>query len=159
MKRKAQIRATSKGIKFIDFWVLVANELGQARLHVNPSATSLERFIRVNSDVRTYLHSAIKESYASSGCQHLGSDISLEAVLDILGETAYQLQKDNSGDLFDIELLEEIAWLICDRFANQVRELVKRSEAWQCEQKGNGANAATVISFPSYKIRKANARL
>lgn len=186
---------------------MVASELGQARLHLNANASSLNTLILERSDVRTYLHRAIKSSYRASHCQNLASPISLEAVLDILGETAFQLQRDRSGDLFDIELLEEIAWLICDRFAGHVRELLKRSDAWQNgaltinetnmdgegtegirsnidnsgesrselghnvhinDNKGSSPSAAQskaaqssaqIISFPDYKIRRANARL
>lgn len=146
----------SQSIKFIDLWLLVADELSHARLHLNPQAATLETFIRTRSDVRSYLHRAIKTSYKASQCQHLQSPVSLEAVLDILGETAFNLQNDKSGDLFDVELLEEIAWLICDRFTSQVREIVRQSSA---RHPANQKNGAQIVSFPDYKIRKANARL
>lgn len=166
-------------VSFAEFWHLVATELGQARLVLNPKATNIDSLIDNNSDVRAYLHHAIRKTYKQSGCQNLDSPISLEAVLDTLGETAYTLQSDQAGDLFDIELLEEIAWLICDRFAGQVTELLARTAAWEQptgttglgpptfsaptskpRQKANGKpRPAQIISFPNYKIRKANAKL
>lgn len=201
----------SKQILFSDFWLLVASELGDARLVLNKDAKTISGFINKNSDVRAYLHTAIKQSYKLSRCDNLHSPISLEHVLDILGETAHQLQQSALGDLFDIELLEEIAWLICDRYASQVSELVQRSAAWEhaphsssvtkqqandfkqageahgitgvsesSEQaqfadnqllatpkyhQNNAQNRldkprlAPVVSFPNFKIRKANAKL
>lgn len=146
-------------VSFADFWVLVSIELSHARLHLNRDAKSLEQFISKRSDVRIYLHESVKESYKKSACQHLRSPISFEAVLDILGEKAFQLQRGNAGDLFDIELLEEIAWLICDRFPDQVIELVTRTEAWDNSNKDEAATCGRIISFPDYKIRKANSNL
>jgi hypothetical protein len=189
----------TRDVSFIDFWQLVASELGDARLLLNKNAKNIESLINTNSDVRAYLHRAIKKSYKLSHCENLNSPISLEHVLDTLGETAYRLQQEKYGDLFDIELLEEIAWLICDRYANQVSELVKREAAWlgttqdlayelaeedrtfarlnslsanktrgpdpratahhQKATPSSSPTAARIISFPNYKIRKANAKL
>ena len=159
-KHEQQQANIVNAVGFKAFWLSVSMELGQARLHLDEAAQCLDGFIQEHSDVRTYLHRAIKRTYRESRCQNLDSPISIECVLDTLGEAAYELQTENSGDLFDIELLEEIAWLICDRYADQVTELVARCKAWQCPDKATSESTpAQIISFPDYKIRRANARL
>jgi hypothetical protein len=157
-EREQNTVKTPKSVGFRSFWLQVASELGEARLHLDGSAHNLDDFIMDDSDVRIYLHKAIRATYRDSHCQHLDSPISLECVLDTLGETAYKLQNEQVGDLFDIELLEEIAWLICDRYADQVTALLARCDAWQPPEPPD-RNSALVISFPDYKIRRANARL
>lgn len=146
--------ASKPKVAFADFWLMVAHEVGDARLHLDENARTLEEFIHERSDVRDYLHSAIRECYKNSACQNLRSPICLESVLDVLGNTAWKLQQEPHGDLFDIELLEEIAWLICDRYASQITELVARSAAWQ---PSSNSRPAQVVSFPDYKIRRKNA--
>lgn len=146
--------ASKQNVAFADFWLMVAHEVGDARLHLDENARTLDEFIHERSDVREYLHCAIRDCYKSSACQNLRSPICLESVLDVLGTTAWKLQKEAHGDLFDIELLEEIAWLICDRYASQITELVARSAAWQPDA---DTRPAQIVSFPDYKIRRKNA--
>lgn len=143
-----------KSVCFTHFWQTVADQLPHVRLHINKDATTINEYISQHSDIYSYLHRAIKQSFKLSHCQNLNSPLSMEVVLDVLGETAFTLQNEHSGDLFDVELLEEIAWLICDRYPEQISELTSREAAWQAKPK-----KAAVISFPNYKIRKANARL
>ena len=149
-------RGSLRSVSFLDFWTIVATELGHARLHLDTQASDLNGFILERSDVRTYLHRAIKRTYRESHCQNLNSPIVFECVLDVLGETAFQIQQDKSGDLFDIELLEEIAWLICDRFSDQVTQLVARCQAWTPAPQ---RNSAKILSFTDHKIRRENLRL
>jgi len=141
----------SEQIEFIEFWCYIAHELGSSRLTINHSASSIHKLIDCNSDSKEYLRQAIKESYKQSHCSHLRAPINIEAVLDILGETAYALRGDQRDDLFDIELLEEIAWYINSRYSHCITIKQHKPER-TCKK-------ARLISFPNYKIRHANARL
>ena len=153
--RKPNSDAIADPIQFIEFWSLIASELGSSRLRINADATTIHELISQDSDARVYLRDAIKKSYKLSKCQHLRSPISVIAVLDVLGETAYELQGEKADDLFDIELLEEIAWHISHRYPpHSFTEQHANSDA-QTLITGK-AKPAQVVSFPNYKTRRAN---
>jgi len=135
-------------LSFIGFWQLVASELGSSRLKINDKTNSIQHLVDCNSDPKDYLKKAIQQSYKRSNCHHLRDTVDLNAVLDVLGETAYTLQNQHADDLLDIELLEEIAWLISERYPNHlaITPPVLREEP-------------TVISLSKTKIIKANSRL
>ncbi len=145
---------SSATVSFRTFWQYIADELGDAWLGLNPHAGNLKEFIVLSYDPKEYIRQIIEQSYKRNDCSSLDSDIRMNAVLDILGEVAYGLRGEHKDDLFDIELLEEIAWHIGNRFSHLI----------EIEQKANSddhqaLSGATVISFPNYRIRKANARL
>lgn len=140
-------------IQFNLFWRRVANELGTSRLRINKLANSIHHFLDRDSDSKLYLRELIKKSYKLSRCQHLASPISLEVVLDLLGETAHQLRGEQRDDLFDIELLEEIAWHISERYSAELKSLLPAAK-----QTKPTSTCAQIISFPNYKIRRANNR-
>jgi len=139
---------TGKCVSFLDFWNTVATELGSSRLKINPNAGSIHRFIDCNSDHKEYLKKVIQLSYKQSECNHLRDNVNLECVLDILGETAYQLQGQQADDLLDIELLEEIAWLISERYESSLKLATTNQHAH-----------TPVISLDKFKIRRSNAKL
>lgn len=155
-------------IAFNSFWRMISRELGDARLMLNPNAKQISAFIHGNSDIQSYLHDTIRKSFKLSRCQNLSSPICFTSVFDLLGEAAYTLQQRDNCDLFDIELLEEVAWLISDRYARQVAEMV-RLDAQRAapnsflsinpETKPEAQPKASVVSFPRFKIKKANALL
>lgn len=140
----------NSSLEFRVFWRYIAQQLGDSRLRINSKAKSIHDFIDLDNDAKEYLRESIKESYKRCGCDHLGSKLCVNIVLDILGETAYQLRSSHRDDLFDIELLEEIAWHINDRY----RHYLSIQSIGQTKP-----NTNRVISFPNYKIRIANARL
>ena len=154
MKQSRSNSVNSSGPQFIEFWLLVASELGTSRLHINESAKSIRNVIHRNSDAPIYLHDAIKKSYKLSRCQRLTSPVNLECVLDILGETAYTLQGDQADDLLDIELLEEIAWVIGSHYAEQIQTLLNSNQS-----RDPIGSQCQIVSFPNYKIRKANSNI
>lgn len=139
-----------KCLEFNQFWLFIAHQLGSSRLKINAQAHDIHDFLDPSNDSREYLKSTIKESYKRSHCDNLQSAISLNKVLDILGETAYELRNNQRDDLFDIELLEEIAWHISGRYKHY---LLIEPEEKRTPRKGQ------VLSFPNYKIRIANSRL
>lgn len=139
-------------VSFSEFWQMVANELGDARLLLNPKPSSINDFIASQSDIRTYLHQAIRFSYQRSHCQHLNSKLDFTALFDVLGETAYNLKQQQQGDLFDIELLEEILWLACDRYQTQTTEPETTTNL-------NPDPKADVLCLDKHKIRQANRKL
>lgn len=141
--------STKHAPQFRTFWSRIAGEVGDAWLVLDEQASSIRNFIDLSNDPKGYLREVIRQSYRRSQCHHLGSPISIETVLDILGETAFALQDDKQDDLCDIELLEEIAWHIGSRYGH----LIERDEAAD-----SSPRKGVVVSFPSYKIRRANAR-
>ena len=136
----------------------IASGLGTSRLRLNPEARNINELFDRNSDAQLYLQTIIKRSYKANRCQHLRSSISLANILDLLGETAYQLKGDQADDLMDIELLEEIAWLSCNRYTLQLQQLLNEQSSDESKPTTNNIKSARsqVVSFPNYKIRKAN---
>lgn len=147
---------------------MIASELGNARLILNPKAKKIGGFIHRRSDLQSYLHDTIRKSFKLSRCQNLLEPINLEVVFDLLGEAAYKLQRQDNCDLFDIELLEEVAWLIGDRYSLHVAEMVELDAQRIGREKMHSERVhetikpnkkAAIVSFPRFKIRKANALL
>ena len=143
----------------MDFWRFIAKELGNSRLKINVSARSIHDFLITDGDQKAYLRDAVKKSYKLNQCHHLGSPICVISILDILGEAAYKLQSNKQDDLFDIELLEEIAWHIGQRFAEHF-EIEKESYfAKSSRGLSNSEPSNNVSSLPDARIRRANALL
>ena len=136
-----------KALSFIGFWQFIATELGSSRLKINSKTNSIRHVVDCNSDPKDYLKKAIHQSYKLSNCHHLRDAVDLNAVLDVLGEAAYELQNQHADDLLDIELLEEIAWLIGERYPNQLK-----LEPSALPEK------ATIVSLSKTKIIRANSR-
>jgi len=72
-------------------------------------------------------------------------------VLDILGETAYELEQKQQDDLYDIEFLEEIALHISERYSHCIQNLKKQDSKTRV--------TASIRSLENYKIRLNNAKL
>ena len=142
-------RQIPKALEFIQFWLFIAQQLGSSRLKLNPRARDVHDLFDRNNDSKGYLKQIILDSYKRSRCHSLYSQISIDVVLDLLGETAYQLRNNHLDDLFDIELLEEIAWHISDRYKHYLH----------IETTSSDQSTGQLISFPQYKIRIANTRL
>lgn len=140
-------------LSFLEFWLVAAQELGDARLKINPHAKSVKRLLAANSDHREFLSAIVQQSYQRSRCQHLRDAINLNTVLDILGETAYSLKGQQADDLLDIELLEELAWIISQRYLQHI-------DMPPCPQPDYvGKTDAKVVSLDKVKIVQANRRL
>ena len=142
-------QSTLDPVEFRHFWKFIAQQIGDSRLTLNHAATQIEHFLQLDCDPKNCLRSVSIESYRRSNCKNLNSPIDLNVVLDVLGETAYSLRGQSRDDLFDIELLEEVAWHIANRYSQQIQ--IERSEQYPADAK--------IISFPDYRIRKANTRL
>ena len=152
MNQSVKLDATS--VRFDEFWRRVAADLGNSRIRISDCAKTIHEFIDRDSDCKRYLLELIKKSYKLSKCQHLGSPLRLELVLDLLGETAYQLQDDQTDDLFDIELLEEIAWHISSRYSSMIKSILENNTA-----KTSKHSQAQIVSFPNYKIWRSNIKV
>jgi len=124
--------------------------MGSSHLRININAKSIHNFISPDSN---FLRHIIRDSYTQSGCYNLHSNLDMNAVLDILGEHAYNLKGKLSDDLLDIELLEEIAWHIGERYT-QCLNLTDETKKRQTKKSSNN-----IIDLPSRKIRRANAKL
>jgi len=138
-------------IPFIEFWLFIGSELGSSRLKLNSHAESIHQVLDKGSDHQHYLKNIITQSYKRSRCNHLRAPININHVLDVLGETAYELQGKRCDDLMDIELLEEIAWHIGERYERHLN--IPTQNHTKDDRK------AEVLSLPNAKIRRANIRL
>jgi len=124
--------------------------MGSNHLHINVNAKSIHEFVSPDSH---FLRDIVRNSYTRSHCYNLHSILNIEVVLDILGEQAYCLKGDVVDDLLDIELLEEIAWHIGERYRHCLDLKKIPNNTKQKRYRNN------VIDFPSRKIRQANAKL
>lgn len=135
-------------ILFLDFWIFIDSKLGSSRLKINARANSIHEVLARGSDHPQYLKDVITQSYKRSQCHHLQAPINVNYVLDILGETAFELQGKQCDDLLDIELLEEVAWHIDERYGQSIEVQLTESSP-----------KADVVSLPRAKIKRANSRL
>lgn len=145
----------TESIKFIEFWRFIASELGNSQCLLNPRANRIKDFLDNDNDHRSFFKDVVAQSYVRCGCHHLKDKIDVNVVLDILGETAYSLQGAYADDLLDIELLEEICWLICQQYPMHIETPSLPSTQIDIRLK-KSHHKAPVVSLPNIKIRIAN---
>jgi len=149
-----------KTIIFSEFWQTIASGLGNSRFKINTKAESIRYFLDPESDHKDFLRILIQQSYKRCRCYHLNARFDVNVVLDILGETSYTLQGNKEDDLMDIELLEEIAWLLNQHYGQAIEMPESmltddRSEERDlCQLSSN--KVGPVISMSKLKIRRAN---
>jgi hypothetical protein len=158
-------KINGKTIIFSEFWNTIASGLGNSRFKINTKAESIKYFLDPESDHKDFLRILIQQSYKRCRCYHLNARFDVNVALDILGETSYALQGNKEDDLLDIELLEEIAWLI-DQHYGQAIEMPDSmlvdghsEERYLCQpssSKISSNKAGPVISLSKLKIRRAN---
>jgi len=121
MSKHRQHDATlyKKSLSFIDFWSFVSSQVGNCKLDINASANHLDHLFPEHAAHPEYLKSMIISTLTNRHGK-LNQNIDLNVVLDALGDTAFHLRQRANDDLFDIELLEEIAWHIAERFHHLV---------------------------------------
>lgn len=135
------------GLPFLDFWCVIANEVGDHRLEIDPSAKCVAQLFPENSVHPEHL----KRLVLGSLKRHAGGldqIIDLTRLLDELGSAAWELRQNDLDDLFDIELLEEIAWHISTRYPHLIEMPI--TVATPNNQ---------VLSLSKYKTIKRNRRL
>ena len=120
--------------------------MGSSHLRINVNAKSIHDFISPDS---SFLRDIVRNSYSRSRCYNLNSTLDLNVVLDILGEHAYTLKGDLSDDLLDIELLEEIAWHIGERYQQNLG-ITSKDKPTKKIYNNN------VIDLPTQKILREN---
>jgi len=160
----------AKAIGFSHFWQTIASELGNSRFKINQQAESIKYFLAAESDHKEFLRILIRESYKRCHCYHLNAPFDVNIVLDILGETSFHLQGTKEDDLLDIELLEEIAWLINHYYRDFIkmpksmltnhdysRESLSSSDESNSGEADN--KSAPIMSISALKIRRANRKL
>ena len=102
-------------VTFLQFWAYISQQIGNNRLELNLGAKSLQDLFIKNSIHPEHLKTLVTNSLKNKQGT-LDQKINLHKLLDELGLTAYTLRQRDADDLFDIELLEEIAWHISERF-------------------------------------------
>ena len=103
-------------VTFLQFWTYICQQIGNNRLELNLSAKSLQDLFIKDSIHPEHLKKLVTNSLKNKQGT-LDQKINLHQLLDDLGLTAYTLRQGDADDLFDIELLEEIAWHISERFS------------------------------------------
>lgn len=140
-------------VSFVNFWRFIAKSLGDSRLRIRNEADSIETLLASNSDHREFLREVIITSYFESNCCSIDDLIDMNTTLDVMGEAAYQLQGRNKDDLMDIELLEEIAYLIQQQYFYLI-DVAKPID----NDRRDGLFGA-IVTFSNRKIRRANTKL
>ena len=143
-------------IKFVEFWRFIARNLGNSQCLLNPHANHIKDFLASNSDHRGFLKDVVAQSYLRCGCHHLKDSLDVNVVLDVLGETAFSLKGAHADDLLDIELLEEICWLICQHYPSHIEAPELPSVLINSKKEGD---RAPIVSLHNVKIRIANTQL
>ena len=159
-------QSSGKTPGFSVFWQTIASGLGNSRLRINPRAESIKHYLDVESDHKYFLKALILQSYKRCRCYHLNARFDVNIALDILGETSYSLQGSREDDLLDIELLEEIAWLINQHYSHLIEmpesllaaEDKNRLDLRPMNTKQKPRERIRIVSMARLKIRKANLR-
>lgn len=136
-------------LSFLTFWVFITEKLGDSHGSINPNTKTAQQLFSNFDDQQGILKDIITRSYADNKCRHIKDHIDINLVLDILGAKAFELKMKQSDDLLDIELLEEICWLICQHHAHFVKMPELRTVT-------ANTSLATVRSLSTIKIRLAN---
>ncbi len=160
-------RIKGKSLTFSEFWCTIASELGNSRLKVDRKAQSIRYFLALESDHRAFLRTLIHQSYKRCHCYHLNAPIDVNIVLDLLGETNHTLQGSKEDDLLDIELLEEIAWLVSRHYHQLIEMPTSMLPDQTCfsdkspsqASSRSSTNTNQIVSISGMKIRKANQKL
>jgi len=157
-------KINGKTIVFSEFWQTIASGLGNSRVKINRKAESIKNFLDPESDHKDFIRILIQQSYKRCCCYHLNARFDVNVALDMLGETSYTLQGNKEDDLMDIELLEEIAWLINQHYGQAIQMpdsmLSDNHSGAKCQEKEScqlsSSKAGPVISLSKLKIRRAN---
>lgn len=152
----------SRTVGFSEFWHAIASELGSSRLKVNLGAESIKYFLDAESDHKDFLRKIIHQSYKRCRCYHLKARFDVNIALDVLGETSYKLQGTKEDDLLDIELLEEIAWLVSQHYGHLIKmpdSILMSDNRVTNTTKKETNKEYQVVSLSKLKIQRANQRL
>ncbi|MFT6408549.1 MAG: hypothetical protein ACJAQ6_001969 [Arenicella sp.] len=159
---------TGKVVGFTEFWQTISSELGNSRFKINTKAESIKYFLAAESDHKDFFRVLIRQTYKRCHCYHLNARFDVNVALDVLGETSYTLQGTKEDDLMDIELLEEIAWLINQHYGYAIKMpksmLADHPNSASDNSTSNSNNVnrgktGPVFSMSKLKIRRANQKL
>lgn len=145
------------GLSFLEFWSSITEKLGDSHGSIDPKTKTTQQLFSNFDDQLGLLKEVVIDSYRANKCHHVKDQIDVNLVLDILGIKAFELKLKQADDLLDIELLEEICWLICQHYMH----LVKMPKAAGVSNNIKACNETTaqVLSLPKTKIRIANSKL
>lgn len=145
-------------VSFLKFWHLITDNLGDSHGSIDPQTKTTQQLFSTFDDQLGLLKEIIIDSYSLNKCHHIKSHIDVNSVLDILGKKAFELHVKQADDLLDIELLEEICWLICQHYRQSISMpvFVKKEHD---EQLAKTRDKAKVFSLSKTKVRIANSKL
>ena len=150
---KDRVKSTLRkknALSFSSFWWTIASELGNSRIKINPKAESIKQFLKSDSDHKDFLRKLIQQSYKRCHCYHLNARFDVNVALDLLGETFFTLTGNKEDDLLDIELLEEVAWIINQHYPQHIEMPLSMLT------QDNSEHSKSVISLSDQKILRAN---
>lgn len=149
---------TEHPVPFLTFWCLITKNLGDAHGSIDPNIKTSQQLFSTFDDQLGLLKDVVIDSYSKNKCHHIKSNIDVNIVLDTLGAKAFELTLKQADDLLDIELLEEICWLICQHYGHLI--LMPEFNDVENEHKASTTlSKATIFSLQKTKTRLANNKL
>ncbi|MCH2189795.1 MAG: hypothetical protein MK188_02570 [Gammaproteobacteria bacterium] len=143
-------------LTFLGFWIVMSEGIGNNRLELNPKAKAIDEMFLSDNLYQEHIKLLIQNTLNDKS-KSLKQPIDINQVLDALGETAYSLRQNQADDLYEIELLEEIAWHINEKYGHLVKpcsEYTKLESDWN-----NKTQEVAVISNFRRKTDKRNFQL
>jgi len=144
---------------FGDFWGTVCDQIGDHRISINSSAESKQDLLDAESlhpeFVKELVYACFERSQKSKNHR-----VDFCALLDHMGSLAYCMRESYSDDLLDIELLEEIAWVINTHFPYCIDSsvLARQLDSHDLIESSIERTTPTVISIKNYRSKSANQR-
>lgn len=145
-----------KPTSFVAFWSTIGADLPEGMLVLRDRPKSTEALFATRSNHSDLLREVILGSYAACKCDTVDDAIDINTVLDLMGDAAFNRQMHNTDDLLDIEMLEEIAYLICLHFGSQI---VYPQSRYLDKTDTNKFEKSSVVSIEKAKIHFANRQL
>lgn len=140
----AKLIAKKQGVSFFEFWLDIAELVGEVELPINEHCRELKDITADMDDNFNALKQCLIDLYKSCHCKNINSPICPITALDILGQRCYNLKRRKSGvDIKDIDIIEHIGLYVVEQYLTTVIEPTH-------QQRG------ILVRLDWYKTRKQN---
>ncbi len=142
---------------FSDFWGTVCDQLGDHRIAINCCADSKRDLLDAESlhpeFVKELIYACFDRSQKTK--QHR---VDFCMLLDHMGILAHGMRESQSDDLLDIELLEEIAWVINTHYPYCIDSnlLARQLDARDLLESSRQPETSEVIPIKRYKSKTSD---
>lgn len=145
-----------KSPSFSDFWRTVCDQLGDHRIAINSCAEGKRDLLNAESLHPDFVKELVYACFDRSQ-KTKKHRVDVSALLDHMGILAHGMRESYSDDLLDIELLEEIAWVINTHFPHCIDgdSLARQFDTRGLLEPSNQLKASTVISIKRYKSKSS----